>query len=337
MKNSKTYIIAEIGNTHEGSIQLAKKIADSAINCGVDAVKFQTHIFDAESLSCAPNPPYFTDESRKEYFDRTSFNRNEWRTLKEHIENKGVAFLSSVFSFESIDLLLSIGVNSFKIPSGEVSNIPMLEYLESKNPKKVYLSSGMSSYIEIANAVEIFYDNKNIELTIFQCTSEYPCPPEESGLNVLNELKKMYPEAKIGYSDHTLGNEISIAAVILGASVIEKHFTLSKEMYGSDAKFSSTPKEFKKLVESIRKVDLAINNNVDKDMKASKLKNMKTTFEKSIVFRKDLEKDHILKLEDLDFKKPGNGISASLYKQFIGKSLKSSVKKNEMLNKNNFI
>jgi N,N'-diacetyllegionaminate synthase len=323
----KTYIVAEIGNTHEGSVGLAKMFAAAAADCGVDAVKFQTHIFHEESLESAPNPPYFKGESRKNYFERTSFTRNQWVELKEFCEKKlKIDFFSTPFSIAAIELLESIGVHTFKIPSGDVNNTPFLERI-ARTKKKVVLSTGMSSWDDIDSAVEILQSNNCGELIILQCTSAYPCPPELSGLNIIEELSSRYKNIKIGYSDHTNGHTIPLAAVIKGACFIEKHFTLSKKMYGSDALNATEPEEFKELVMAIRVLEDAILNPVDKDQVAESLHNMKDTFEKSIVLSRPLNKGHKLRFDDLAFKKPGDGIKANLYKKVIGCKITESANK----------
>lgn len=331
----KTYIIAEIGNTHEGSLGLAKQFIKTAASCGVDAVKMQTHIFDAESLPNAPNPPYFKDETRKEYFERTTFSLNEWRELKRFSEDElNIDFFSSPFSIEAVDLLEEIGVNTYKIPSGEVNNLPLLERI-ARARKKVLLSSGMSSWAEIDEAVRTLKGNGCDDLTVLQCTSEYPCPAEQSGLNILNEINERYENVKVGYSDHTMGIAIPIAAVVLGASVIEKHFTLSQKMYGSDAMNSIEPEEFRRLVTEIRQIDLALNSQIDKDHKVQSLKAMKVTFEKSIVSSKPIKNGEVITLDMLSFKKPGNGILAKDYKKILGMKLINSVPENHQFTMDN--
>ena len=326
-------IIAEIGNTHEGSVGLAKQFIKAAAECGVDAVKFQIHIFDAESLPSAPNPPYFKDETRKEYFERTAFSKDQWQKLKDYAEKDcGVEFLASPFSNEAVELLESIDVQTYKIASGEVTNLPMLKKI-AQTKKAVLLSSGMSFWQEIDDAVECLVENGCVELTILQCTSDYPCLPENSGLNVLDELKERYPNHNIGYSDHTLGVAIPIAAVCKGATVIEKHFTLSKKMYGSDAQFSSEPDEFKCLVESIRAVEKGLQHHINKDEKAHSLTTMKKTFEKMIVAARDLPEGTIIQEGDLAFKKPMEGVSAKEYQDLIGVKLSYPYKKNDSIRK----
>lgn len=332
---SKTFIIAEVGNTHEGSVGLAKRFIHAAAACGVDAVKFQTHIFDAESTRHAPNPPYFKDESRKEYFERTSFTLDQYKELKRYCEDEcGCEFISSAFSIEAIRLLETVGVKTYKVPSGEVSNTPYLIEL-ARTGKKVILSSGMSSWDELDLAVETLHLNGCKDLVILQCTSEYPCLPENAGLNLLQEIRSRYG-VEVGFSDHTLGTAVPVASVILGAVIIEKHFTLSKLMYGSDAKNSTEPEEFKRLVDDIRAVERTLSANVDKDKKVKELADMKLIFEKSIVASTDLKKGHVLRYEDIAYKKPGDGIPAREFKNVIGKKLLIDLKADDQLTKQAF-
>ena len=287
MASEKTYIIAEIGNTHEGSLGLAKCFIKAAADCGVDCVKFQTHIFDAESLTSAPNPPYFKDETRKEYFDRTAFTIDEWKELKRYCEDDcGKDFISSPFSLEAVDMLNEVGIQSFKIPSGEVTNLPFLEHV-AKTGKQVILSSGMNTWEEMDEAVHTLKSNGCSDLIMLQCTSEYPCPPEKAGLNIMLEMKERY-NVPVGFSDHTLGSAVPITAVVMGAVLIEKHFTLSQLAYGSDAKNSTEPEDFKRLVIDIRMAELAINSKREKNLDDG-LRNMKMIFEKSIVAAKSIQ------------------------------------------------
>ena len=314
----KAYIIAEIGNTHEGSLGLAKRFIKVAAECGVDCVKFQTHIFEAESLSTAPNPPYFKDETRKEYFERTAFNIKEYKELMRFTQEEcGCDFISSPFSLEAVDLLEEVGISAYKIPSGEVTNLPLLEKV-AKTGKKVILSSGMSSWEELDEAVSTLKESGCSDLIVLQCTSEYPCPPEKSGLNVIQELKERY-KVPVGFSDHTLGLAVPLAAYIKGATLIEKHFTLSTDMYGSDAKNSTEPEEFSQLVRGLRDIEIALSNTIDKDKNAEELSNMKHVFEKSVVSIVEIPKGAVLTEIMLSVKKPGGGIPAKFMKSMIGK------------------
>jgi len=323
----KVFIIAEIGNTHEGSVELAKCLVKAAAACGVDAVKFQTHLFEAESLANAPAPAYFTEESRKSYFERTAFRLEQYRELKKFTEVEcGVEFLSSPFSLEAVDLLEEVGVRTYKIPSGEVSNLPLLEKVAGTG-KRVLLSSGMSGWTELDTAVAALKAKGAKDVMLMQCTSRYPCPPEESGLNVIPQMKERYG-LPVGYSDHTLGLAIPVAAAALGAVAIEKHFTLSRLMYGSDAKNSLEPDAMRQMVEEIRAVEAALKNPVDKDALAGMLAEMKRTFEKSVVAAVELPAGTILGREHLAFKKPGDGISAREYASLLGRKVRKAVSKN---------
>ncbi len=326
----KTTILAEIGNTHEGSVGLAKQFIRAAADCGADAVKFQIHVFEAESLPDAPAPPYFTDESRRDYFQRTAFSLQQWQTIKHFAEEEcDLTFLASVFSIEALRLAETLKVGIHKIPSGEVTNLPLLEIVAATG-KPVLLSSGMSSWPELDTAVKALREGGCLDPVVLQCTTEYPCEPAHSGLNVLSEMKKRY-NCRVGFSDHTLGIGVSIAAIALGATFIEKHFTLSRRMYGSDAAHSMEPEEFKTFVREIRNTDAALNAFVDKDIKASELSDIKMIFEKSIVAARDIDAGTTLKQDDLAFKKPGNGISSADYRKVLGRKLKHSVKADKQL------
>jgi len=305
-------------------VGLAKRFIKAVADCGADAIKFQTHIFDAESLPDAPSPSYFKDESRKDYFERTAFNLEQYKILKEYAESQcSIEFISSPFSLEAVDLLEKLDIRKYKIPSGEITNIPLLEKI-ARTHKPVLLSSGMSSWKELDKAVETLKANGSKDITVLQCTSVYPCPPEKVGFNILPQLKNRYGFA-VGFSDHTLGMSASIGAVVLGAKVIERHFTLSREMYGSDAKHSLEPDEFRQLVKEIRKAERIVASEVEKDKLAEELKEMKFTFEKSIVAKKHIPKGAKITFDMIAFKKPGDGIKPDRYKEITGKVAKSDI------------
>lgn len=324
-------LIAEIGSVHDGSFGNAVKLIELASECGADAVKFQTHIAEAETLVNAPAPAYFNTESRTDYFNRTSFSRSQWAKLSECASQNNVKFISSPFSLEAVDLLESIDMEIYKIPSGEVSNLPLLEKI-SRLGKPVFLSSGMSSWDEMDQAVDIF---KSVpRLVVMQCSSEYPCAPENVGLNVIEEIKERY-HCEAGFSDHTLGIAAPLAAAVLGATVIEKHFTFSKKMYGSDAKHSMEPEEFKVLASSLREIRLMLSNPVNK-ARVDIYKNMKAIFEKSIVASKSLKAGKVVEESDFSFKKPGDGIRADKYKNLLGRKLVRSVEKDHKFSEEDF-
>lgn len=319
-------LIAEIGSVHDGSFGNALKLIDLAHSCGADAVKFQTHIAEAESLPSAPSPEYFSDESRIQYFKRTSFTPEQWSRLKQHADSLNITFLSSPFSLEAVDILEKINMAIYKIPSGEVTNLPLLRKIASTR-KPVYLSSGMSNWLELDVAVNHF--NGTNDLTVLQCSSRYPCAPEHIGLNIIQEMKQRY-SCKVGFSDHSLGISASLAAATLGASVIEKHLTFHRGMYGSDAKHSSTPEEFTLLSRLLSEIRTMLLHPVDKN-DLSAYSSMKHTFQKSIVAASDLPAGTILRESHLAYKKPGTGIPADQYQQIIGRTLVVDCSENQPL------
>lgn len=316
-------IVAEVGSVHDGSFGNAKQMIRLAADLGVDAVKFQTHIPEFETLRSAPNPPYFKDETRFEYFERTAFSLEQHRKLKGYADECGVEFISSPFSLEAVDLLEAVAVGSYKVASGEVSNHPLLIRV-AQTGKRIILSSGMSSWAELNQAVELLREHGSGPLVLLQCTSEYPCPPERAGVNVMQEMAERY-RIPVGFSDHTLGSAVAVLAACRGACLIEKHLTFHRSMYGSDACNASTPEEFAQLVEAIRAIELAEANPVDKDGLVQSLVHMKQTFEKSIVSATELPEGHILQERDLAYKKPGDGIPARSFKELKGRRLRTAV------------
>ena len=319
-------LIAEIGSVHDGSFGNAIKLIELAANSGATAVKFQTHIAEAETTKDAPAPAYFKAEPRMEYFRRTGFSIDQWKQLKQKAEELELLFLSSPFSLESVDLLEKIDVAAYKIPSGEITNLPLLEKIADLR-KPVLLSSGMSNWDELDGAVAVF--KGKCSLTVLQCSSAYPCMPEQVGLNVMLAMRDRY-NCSVGFSDHTLGLAAPIAAAALGAQVIEKHFTFSKHMYGSDAQHSMEPNEFKLLAQSLTEVWAMLAHPVDKDELAP-YRDMKQIFQKSIVAAMDLSAGTVLELKHLAFKKPGTGIPASDYRQILGKCLTREYSADEMI------
>jgi len=329
----RTFIIAEVGSVHDGSFGNAKKLIEAAAACGVDAVKFQTHIPEAETLPDAPMPPYFKGEPRFEYFKRTGFSLDQWRELKQHCDEHDVVFLSSPFSEEAVDLLESVGIPQYKIPSGEVTNLPMLEKI-ARLGKPVILSSGMSAWNELDRAVVVI-QKYNDQLTVLQCTSEYPCPYEQVGLNVMLEMAERY-DVPVGLSDHTLTNYAVFAAVTLGASVIEKHFTFSRKMYGSDAQHSLEPDEMIDLVQGVRAIETMMAAPVEKDQ-VEPYNEMKQIFEKSLVAQVDIPAGAILTRELVGIKKPGTGLSAARLDEFLGRKVRDNISAGTMFAENDFL
>ncbi|MBQ9550858.1 MAG: N-acetylneuraminate synthase family protein [Lachnospiraceae bacterium] len=328
MDFGKRKIIAELGMTHDGSLGQAKCMIKAAAECGVDAVKLQTHISEAETVRNAPKPPYFKGEGRYEFFKRTAFDMDQWKELKECAAENKVEFISSPFSIEAIDFLLELGIDCFKVPSGEITNIPYLVHLaEAKVP--VIVSSGMSSLKELDECMEIFL-KRSSNVALMQCTSEYPCGPEHVGLNIIDLFKERYPGVPLGFSDHTSGVWASIAAFERGARLIEKHFTLSKLMYGPDAKMSMEPGEMALLCSSVRSLETALLNPVDKE-KTDRFNEMKVIFQKSIVAVKEIPKGTAITEDMIGYKKPGTGIPTKFYKEIIGKKTRRELRFDDII------
>jgi N-acetylneuraminate synthase len=324
-------IIAEIGSVHDGSFGNACKLIEVAAACGADTVKFQTHLPESETLRDAPAPAYFKGEPRFEYFRRTGFTVNQWRSLKAKCEEVGVTFLSSPFSIEAVDLLEKISVAQYKIPSGEVTNVPLLERV-AETGKATLLSSGMSNWAEIDRAVDVLRGGG--PLVVMQCTSAYPCPPERVGLNVLGEMQRRY-QLPVGYSDHTEDTAAAMAAAALGAVAIEKHLTFSRLMYGSDAANAMEPGPFTAYCAGIRNIWRMRDNPVEKD-DLGPYSDMKRVFEKSIVAVRALPVGAVLARTDLAFKKPGDGISAARYGEIVGRRLAQAVAVDHVFSEQDF-
>ena len=306
-------MIAEAGMNHDGSLGNAMRIAEVAAECGADAVKFQLHDAAAETTRDAPSPPYFQHETRWEYFQRTAFDDEQWAALKQACEDAGIEFFCSVFSIEAVDRLERIGVERYKIGSGEVTNLDLVRRVAATG-KPVLLTSGMSSWAELDAAVEAAGEN----VTVMQCTSEYPTPPEHVGLNVLAELRERYGKP-VGLSDHSLGNYAAFAAVALGAVAVEKHFTLSNDLYGPDAAMSLEPDELEDLVDGVRSIEAMLASPVDKDDLGDDVREMKRVFEKSVVSTREIPAGAEISREWLAAKKPGTGIPARQLEQVVGR------------------
>lgn len=312
------FVVAEAGMTHDGSLGHAIRMAEVAAECGVDAVKFQLHDAEAETTRDAPSPPYFQGESRYEYFRRTAFDDEQWAALKQACEAAGVEFLCSVFSTRAVERLERLGVARYKIGSGEVTNLELVQVVAATG-KPVLLTSGMSSWPELDAAVGA----AGADVTVLQCTSEYPTPAERVGLNVLAELRERYGKP-VGFSDHTLGNYAAFAAVVLGAIVVEKHFTLSRDLYGPDARFASEPHELEDLVDGVRELEAMLASPVDKD-DVAQLAEMKQVFEKSVVSTREIPAGAEISREMVAAKKPGTGIPARMLPEVLGRKAKADI------------
>ncbi len=332
----KPFLIAEIGQAHNGSFQKALDYIEALSKTGVDAVKFQTHIAAAESSIFEPFRVRFSDDkTRFDYWKRMEFSLEQWQKLKQTCEVHKMEFMSSPFSNAAVDLLEEIGVKRYKIGSGEVNNLLLLQKV-AQNGKPVILSSGMSSFVELDQTVDFLRRHK-VAFSILQCTTSYPTQPEQFGFNVIQELKDRYG-VTVGFSDHSAKVETGIAAVALGAEILEFHAVFDRENDPSpDASSSLEMEEITQLVKYARTIYKAKKHPVDK-RDNSLFTELKGIFEKSLAVNKDLPQGYVLQFEDLEAKKPKNhGINASRFEQVIGKKLKKDMKKWEFLNGNDLV
>ena len=334
MKNSNgiiPYIIAEIGQAHEGSLGMLHSYIDALATTGVDAVKFQMHIAEAESSEHEPFRVKFSleDKTRFDYWKRMGFSLDQWKGIKQHCDEVGLDFICSPFSNLAVDWLEEIGVEQYKIGSGEITNFLLLEKI-AQTKKPIILSSGMSSYEELDRTVA-FLKERNVDFSILQCTTAYPTQPEQYGLNVIQELQKRY-KVPVGFSDHSAKIATCIAATALGASILEFHVVFDRRQFGPDSNSSLTIDETKQLVESVRNISKAIQHPINKN-DISAFESLKNIFEKSLAVNKKLPQDHILTFDDLEAKKPkGFGITAVDFEKVIGKKLKAGKEQWDFLN-----
>ena len=323
-------LIAEIGQAHEGSLGLAHSYIDALAETGVDAVKFQTHIADAESSEYEPFRVNFSfeDSTRMAYWRRMEFTEEQWIGLKNHCDEKGLKFISSPFSNAAVDLLEKVGVSMYKIGSGEVNNYLMLEKI-ARTGKPIILSSGLSSYEELDKAMSFLNQFEN-EISLLQCTSAYPTKPEEWGVNVIHELKRRY-QKPVGFSDHSGDIYACLAAAASDAEILEFHAVFSKQMFGPDTDASLTIEQIKILCKGVFQIKTAMDHPVDKT-ENDKFQDLKQIFEKSLAVNRQMNAGEIIEFDDLEAKKPkGFGIDANLYKQVLGKSLRNEKKKWDFL------
>lgn len=319
----KCLIVAEVAQAHDGSLGMAHAFIDAAAEAGADAVKFQTHLAEAESTAAEPWRVQFSrqDATRFDYWKRMEFSYQQWRELRDHTSALGLLFSSSPFSLEAIQLLDDVDVDFYKVASGEITNFPMLDAIaETKRP--VIVSSGMSPWTEIDTAVDAL--RRNAPLAVLQCTSEYPCPPELVGLNVVEQLRRRYG-LPVGLSDHSGTIFPGLAAAMLSIAVLEVHLTLSRRMFGPDVPASITTDELALLVDGIRFVERIQANPVDKDELVRKYSQLRTSFMKSPVTIRPLNAGHRLKSADLALKKPGDGLPPNMLNQLIGRTLTHAV------------
>ena len=316
----KCLIVGEVAQAHDGSLGAAHAFIDAIAKAGADAVKFQTHIAAAESTPAEPWRVKFShqDATRYDYWKRMEFTEEQWRGLKKHADERGLMFLSSPFSIEAVELLLRVGVAAWKVASGEVGNGPMFERMKASS-LPIILSSGMSPWSELDAAVDRV-KSAGLDLTVMQCSSMYPTPPEKIGLNLIPEFRKRYG-CKTGLSDHSGTIYAGLAAAAMGIDMLEVHVTFSREAFGPDVPASLTTAELRQLVDGVRFIETAAGHPVDKDELAKELAPLRGLFTKSLVTRVDLPAGTVLQEQHLSLKKPGTGMAAGRLNEIIGRRL----------------
>ena len=329
---NKVTVIAEAGVNHNGSLKIAKELANVAKESGADIVKFQTAKLESLVSKTAPMAEYQRAntgkiESQREMLKRLLLSYEDFRELSRYCEEIGIQFLSTPFDLDSIEFLSSIGCNLWKIPSGEITNLPYLECIGKKH-QPIILSTGMSSLNEVGEAMEMLDRCGAGKITLLHCTTEYPAPYATVNLNAMLTLTKEF-NVDVGYSDHTSGIEVPIAAVAMGATVIEKHFTLNRNMEGPDHKASLEPAELKAMVSSIRNIELAMGNG-EKIPSTSEMANI-VVARKSIIAKCSIRKGEIFTEDNLTTKRPGNGISPMRWYDILGMKAIRDFREDELI------
>ena len=330
LEEGRCLIVAEVGLAHDGSLGLAHAYIDEAARGGADAVKFQTHIAAAESTPAEPFRIKFSrqDATRYEYWQRMEFTEAEWQGLAEHAAERKLTFLSSPFSHDAVALLTRIGMPMWKVPSGEVGNLPLLDAMIATG-RPILVSSGMSPIAELDKAVERVR-RARLPLAVLQCTTAYPCPPERVGLNMIPFFRERY-QCFVGLSDHSGTIYPGIAAATLGSEIVEVHITMSRGMFGPDVRASVTIEELRQLVDGIRFVERMRAHPVDKDAVAMDMAPLRAIFTKSLVARQPLAAGTVLTAAHVTFKKPGTGIPAERVNEVIGRTVRRDIGPDEMI------
>lgn len=332
IRHEPVYIIAEAGVNHNGSLDLAFQMISAAKKAGADAVKFQSFKADHLVSSSAPKAPYQErtapeTASQYEMIRRLELDEDAHKALQKRCAQEEIVFLSTPFDEASADLLDRLSVPLFKIPSGEITNKPLLRHIASKN-KPLLLSTGMSDLSEVADAVGWIRETTKAPLTLLHCLSEYPAPAEQVNLSAMQTLRKEF-DLPVGYSDHTVGIEIALASVAMGACVVEKHFTLDRSLPGPDHKASLEPTELERMVTGIRLVESALGDGVKKPAPCERAN--RQVARRSVVAARDLKKGHRLEAGDLLLKRPGTGIPPAALDSLFGRALKKSLLRDEVL------
>ncbi|HXV35729.1 MAG TPA: N-acetylneuraminate synthase family protein [Myxococcota bacterium] len=323
-------VIAEVAQNHDGSLGMAHAFIDAAANAGADAIKFQTHIASAESTAAEPWRKPFSDQdaTRIDYWRRMEFSESQWSGLREHARKRDLRFVSSPFSLAAAALLTRIGVDAWKVASGEISNPALLDAMTATG-LPVMLSTGMSPTREIDAAVQRI-QHAGSALAVMQCTSIYPCPPELVGLNLIPVFRERYGCA-VGLSDHSATIFAGLAAATLGIEVLEVHLTLSREMFGPDVIASITPAELRQLVDGVRFIERMRAHPADKDALPESVTALRGIFMKSVVAAQGLAAGTRLRTEHLAAKQPGSGIPARELPSLVGRRLRRAVERDTLL------
>ncbi len=328
----KCFIISEIGVNHNGDIDLAKKMIKASKESGADAVKFQTFTADSLVSRMTPKVDYqknTTDENESHYemIKSLEMSKEDHKILLDFCIQEEIEFISTPYDVDSAEFLNKIGVKFFKTASADIVDIPLHEFLADTG-KPIIISTGMATLDEIDQVIDIYKSKKNMNITLLHCVSNYPCKLDSLNMSVINSLKERY-NLGIGYSDHAKGYLPSVAAVALGSRVIEKHFTLDKNLPGPDHKASSTPDEFRELVEAIRSCEIFMGS--PKKTVQEEEKQMKKVSRKSLFFKNDMKKGNVIKENDITLKRPGTGLYAKYIPEIIGKTLLRNVEGGTMV------
>jgi len=337
--SDRVYIIAEAGVNHNGDLILARKLIDVASEAGADAVKFQSFKADKTISKDSKKADYqekttAQEETQYEMIKRLELSYEDHVELINHANQRNIKFLSTPFDPDSLELLTSLGMDTIKIASGEITNYPLLSKIGMLN-QRVIISTGMARLGEIEAALD-FLELSGTEkdnISVLHCNTEYPTPMIDVNLNAMITIRDAF-NVRVGYSDHTLGIEVPIAAVAMGAKIIEKHFTLDREMEGPDHKASLEPEELKRMVTAIRNIEAALGDGI-KQPSFSEQKNIEKV-RKSIFINKNLLQDHVLGIDDISIKRPGDGISPVYFRSIIGKKLIKDLKQDHKLSWNDF-
>jgi N,N'-diacetyllegionaminate synthase len=332
---NKTFIIAEAGVNHNGSLEMAFQLIDVAVAAGADAVKFQTFKAEKVIAANAPKAGYQkettgSDESQLEMVKKLELDETAHTRLHQYCQHKGIHFLSTPFDLESIDLLNRLGLEIFKIPSGEITNLPYLRKLGALK-KRLILSTGMADLGEIEDALDVLTKSGTPmeNLTVLHCNTEYPTPFEDVNLRAMVTIRNAFPWIAVGYSDHTLGIEVSLAAVALGAKVIEKHFTLDRNLPGPDHRASLEPNELTAMISGIRNIEKSLGTGIKKPS-PSELKN-KPVARKSIVAAAPIKEGETFTEINITVKRPGTGMSPMRWNEIIGRKATKPYRKDELI------